>query len=405
MLDFLRKNVIIHKVCLIESICNHLIPLFFRCQFTMQLLRKEVHSMPECNRLNSNKMKKSVRLMALILPVICIVMLMSQTVFAKNTYLINDSGRVVIHTTYTTDPATVLTEAGLELDEDDTFTTEPGLGVSEITVQRKQLITITHGGNTLEVISYGETVESLLERLSLILTKEDTVSVPLNAQTFDGMSITISRSVEVEETYITEIPFETTYCEDPNLEKGVEKVVTAGVNGQKQCTATVVYVDGVEASRTVLTEEITVPSVSEVIAVGTGTGKKPTNKNPLIKPEFTGTPIIGDGYIITPTGERLTYTKVDTYKATAYNRLDPGCTDYNYIGTLCRVGAIAVDPTVIPYGTRMYIVSNDGKYVYGIATAEDCGSAIKGKRLDLYFDTVAECDAFGIRNCQVYFLG
>ena len=60
---------------------------------------------------------------------------------------------------------------------------------------------------------------------------------------------------------------------------------------------------------------------------------------------------------------------------------------------------------MIPYGTRMYIVSNDGRYVYGIATAEDCGSAIKGNRIDLYFDTVAECDRFGIRNCQVYFLG
>ena len=374
--------------------------------------------MLECNRLIATKMTKAKRLIALLLPVICIVLLLSQTVFAKNTYLINDSGRVVIHTTYATDPAAVLDEVGLKLGADDTFTTEPGLGLSEITVQRKQQITINHGGNSLDVISYGETVESLLERLSLILTKEDIVSVPLNSQTFDGLNITISRSVQTEETYIAVIPYETTYCYDPALAEGEEKVLTPGVDGQMLCTANVVYVDGEELSRTLLSEDVIAQPVNAVVAVGTYVEQAPpatqspateppvtTEPSPVVKPEFTGKPIIGDGYIITPNGETLTYTRVEEFKATAYNNQDPGCTEYNYIGTLCRVGAIAVDPTVIPYGTRMYIVSNDGRYVYGIATAEDCGSAIKGNRIDLYFDTVAECDRFGIRNCQVYFLG
>lgn len=370
--------------------------------------------MLECNRLIDNKMNKTMRLAALLLPVICIVLLLSQTVFAKNTYLINDSGRVVIHTTYATDPATVLDEAGLELGVDDTFTTQPGLGVSEITIQRKQLITINHGGNVLEVVSYGETVESLLERLSLILTAEDVVSVPLNSQTFDGLNITVSRSVEMEETYIAVLPYETIYRYDASLAKGEEKVLTPGVNGQVLCTASVVYANGEEISRTVLNEEVVLAPVHAVIAVGTPVEqnvpenepeKTPITPSPVVKPEETGKPIIGDGYIITPEGEYLTYTNVQQFKATAYHKSDPGCTDYNFIGTLCRVGAIAVDPTVIPYGTRMYIVSNDGKYIYGIATAEDCGSAIKGYRIDLYFDSVDECNTFGIRNCQVYFLG
>lgn len=369
--------------------------------------------MLECNRFITKKLTKPMRLVALLLPVICIVLLLSQTVFAKNTYVINDSGRVVIHTTYATDPAEVLNEAGLELSEDDTFTTQNGLGVSEITVQRKQLITINHGGNVLNVVSYGETVESLLERLSLILTKEDVISVPLNAQTFDGLNITISRSVQTEETYVAVIPFETTYCYDATLAEGEEKVLTPGVNGQALYTATVVYLDGQEISRSVLSEDVLLQPVNAVVAVGTyveqvAPEKEPATKpapSPVTKPEETGKPIIGDGYIITPDGEYLTYTNVKEFKATAYHKSDPGCTDYNFIGTLCRVGAIAVDPTVIPYGTRMYIVSNDGKYIYGIATAEDCGSAIKGYRIDLYFDSVEECDTFGIRNCQVYFLG
>ena len=64
-----------------------------------------------------------------------------------------------------------------------------------------------------------------------------------------------------------------------------------------------------------------------------------------------------------------------------------------------------MDPRVIPYGTRMYIVSNDGEYVYGIASAEDCGGGIKGHKVDLYFNTSAECFQFGVRPCTIYILG
>ena len=374
--------------------------------------------MLECNRFITKKMTKPLRYAALLLPVICIVLLLSQTAFAKNTYLINDGGRVVIHTTYATDPAAVLNEAGLQLGEDDTFTTEPGLGVSEITVQRKQLISIVHGGKTLEVVSYGESVESLLERLSLILTTEDVVSVPMNTQTFDGMCITISRSVQTEESYVAIIPFETTYCYDASLAEGEEKVLTAGVNGQAQRTATVVYLNGEEVSRTVLSETVISQPVNAVVAVGTYVEQaapetEPTEPKPTVppttapapKPEVTGKPVIKDGMITTPNGEVLTYTRVEQFKATAYHNSDPGCGIWTATGTLCRVGAIAVDPKVIPYGTRMYIVSNDGRWIYGTAVAEDCGGSIKGNRIDLYFDSVAECNRFGVRNCQVYFLG
>lgn len=364
--------------------------------------------MLESNFLITKKMKKPIRFVTLLLPVICIVLLLSQTVFAKNTYLINDQGKVTLHTTYATDPAQVLDEVGVKLGEDDIFTTQPGLAVSEITVQRKQQITILYGGNTLEVTSYGETVEALLERLSLLLTAEDVVSVSLDTQTYDGMSITIAHAIEMEESYVTTLPFEITYCYDPTVAEGEERVLTAGVNGQALQTDKVTYLGGKEINRIAVSQTVLTEPVNAVIAVGTGENMKPHPQelpDNLVRPQFVGKPIIGDGYIITPEGERLTYTHVDTFKATAYNNLDPGCTEYNYIGTLCRVGAIAVDPTIIPYGTRMFIVTKDGKYVYGIATAEDCGSAIKGKRLDLYFETQDECFRFGIRDCKVYFLG
>ena len=93
-----------------------------------------------------------------------------------------------------------------------------------------------------------------------------------------------------------------------------------------------------------------------------------------------------------------------TVEATAYTKTDAGCDDWTATGTLARYGAIAVDPSVIPYGTRMYIVSWDGSVVYGYATAEDCGGAINGARVDLYYDTYEECIQFGRRDCIIYFL-
>ena len=359
--------------------------------------------MLDCNRHVKKKFTVLTRVLAFLLPVICVLLLLTQTAFAKNTYVINDGGRVTIHTTYTTDPATVLDEVGLELNTDDTFTTNSGIGMSEIHIQRKQTVNIVYGGKTMTVSSYGETVESLLNRLHIILTKDDVVSTTLRTKTYDGMVLTISRNLTVEETYTTTIPHNVQYCYDATLAEGEQKVLTPGQDGQVQCVASVCYVDGKEVSRTVLEQKVISQPVDALIAIGTAAGSMP-DATPEA-PAAPSKPIIGNGVIITPNGETLTYTSSKKMTATAYTNTDPGCTIWTAIGTLCRVGAIAVDPTVIPYGTRMYIVSDDGRYIYGIAVAEDCGKSIKGDRIDLYFDTDAECWTFGIRSCTVYFLG
>lgn len=68
-------------------------------------------------------------------------------------------------------------------------------------------------------------------------------------------------------------------------------------------------------------------------------------------------------------------------------------------GTTPKWGTIAVDPTVIPYGTKVYIPKFDM-----IFTAEDCGSAIKGKRIDIFMNSEAECVKFGRQNMEIKIL-
>lgn len=116
----------------------------------------------------------------------------------------------------------------------------------------------------------------------------------------------------------------------------------------------------------------------------------------------SGSTSASGGVLTTAGGETYYYSKVLTCTATAYSC--EGYVGHTYSGTVARVGAIAVDPSVIPLGTRLYIVTNDGRYIYGYCVAEDTGGSIKGNKVDLYFDTIAECWQFGVRTCTVYVL-
>lgn len=317
------------------------------------------------------------------------------TAFAQTTYVITDGDDVKVYTTYATDPESILNQAGVTLEEDDTYTTQPGDGVSEITVQRQQIITVSNRGEQIQVESYGETVQELLDRLG-IPTYGQTVSAALSEQTYDGMLLSVDSIVQMEQTYTQEIPFETSYCYDPALPEGQRVVLVPGCAGQLKITANVVYTNSVETNRTVVEETVVQQPVNAVVAIGTA-----TEQTEVVNSDA---PLIGDGIIVTADGEVLSYSKKEQYTATAYTKTDAGCNDITATGTTVRVGTVAVDPTVIPYGTRMFIVTNDGTYVYGIGTAEDCGGAIVGNELDLYFDTDAECWEFGVKGCTVYFL-
>lgn len=343
-----------------------------------------------------NRTKWIVRIVALLLPLVCLLPLLSQTAFAQTTtYVIKDGGQTIVHKSRTTDPADVLEEAGFDLDADDLYTTAPGTDGEEITVQRNQTITIDYCGEIMEVSTYGETLESLLNRLGLVATYgTNTVSLPLSTATYDGMQVTVTNTMRKQQIYTQEIPFETTYCYDATLPAGEEKIMVAGVMGQTQIAASVVYENSVEKSREILSETVVEAPVEQIVVVGTGE---------QIDSSVSG-PAIGNGVIITADGEILRYSHSDTFKTTAYTHTDEGCDMTTATGTTVRVGTVAVDPTVVPYGTRMFIVSNDGEYVYGISTAEDCGGGVKGKHIDLYFPTDPECWTYGVRSATVYFL-
>ena len=317
--------------------------------------------------------------------------LLAQTAFAT-TYVINDGDRVVTHTSFATDPAEVLGEAGVPLAEYDTYITEAADREATITINRAQRVTVRYHGQTVLASSQKETVGELLSRLGLELSPEDVLSHGLEEVVFDGMELTVDHIVTCRETFSATLPHETQYCSDAQLPAGTQKIVTPGQNGELLRTADVTYRNGNQTRRSILSETVLRQPVTEVVTVGSGEAAE-------------ALPVIADGYITLPTGEVLTYTHSDTVEATAYTHTDKGCDLTTATGTTVHWGTVAVDPSRIPYGTRMFIIANDGSYVYGIATAEDCGGDIKGDRMDLYMPTYEQCREFGRRRCTLYFLG
>lgn len=354
--------------------------------------------------------------------------LLSQTVFAQTSYIITDGDRVTVHRSYSSDPYEVLTEAGIELEEEDTYETGYADGMNQITVRRMQMVTVINRGAQSVIGTYGETAGSLLARMGITPGTGDTLSCSSETQTYDGMTIELVHTETRIEEEDTTVPYPVNYYEDPELEPGAEIVLVAGQNGLTHVKSEVTYRNGKEVSRTVVQETVQTKPVTQLVirgvdrtimeqpadpepaeqaapaaSSGTASGSSSSGSSSSGGSRYDGSAETSGNVIMTSSGESYTYVDVMTCSATAYTC--EGYVGHTYSGTLARVGAIAVDPTVIPLGTKMYVVSNDGQYVYGYCVAEDIGGGIKGNKIDLYFDTYAECWDFGVRMCTVYILG
>ncbi len=348
----------------------------------------------------------ALRLTILVLMIGMLAGLFSQSVFARNSYVITDGENVTVHQSYSTDPDVVLDEVGIELSDEDTYTTSYNDGVSRIDIQRMQLVTVDCRGKQQTVGTYGETVQQLLDRLEITLGDRDRVSCDLALLTYDGLQVDIIHSETGYEESETVMPYETNYFEDQSLEPGEEIVLIEGQDGMIRIQEQIFFENGREVSRKTISSEIISEPVTRLVVRGPKTVLRAQPDEPEYVVQADTAPVkrgnISDNTITTSGGMTYNYSYKLAVTCTAYSC--EGRTGITATGTVARVGAVAVDPRYIPLGTKMYIVSNDGKYVYGYCVAEDTGGLIKGLKIDLYFDTEAECWDFGIRSCTAYII-
>lgn len=218
------------------------------------------------------------------------------------------------------------------------------------------------------------------------------LSEPLNANT----NIIINRVDYVTEVKLESIDYATEYKEDDNYVIGYSKVLVDGEEGELAKTICHTYVDGKLASSDVVSTEITEEPVDEVIVQGTA------EVNPIAAMSISQLDV-PDYLTLDENGIPTSYSKVLTGKSCAYSAKPTAKTAS---GRQVKVGYVAVDPSIIPYGTELYIVSTDGKYVYGYAVAADTGTALLDGRIlvDLFMESYDASCQWGAKQVNIYVL-
>ena len=286
-------------------------------------------------------------------------------VTAHKNITINLDGENLEVATFKGNVQAVLSQQGIYLSDKDKI--EPSL-TSEISdndvisIKKAVPVEVMVDGKNIEIDSAEDSVKNMLVKEGINLNDLDKVEPSLETELSKDLKIKITR---VEEKTIVEkepIDFETVVKEDNSLESGVKKTTQEGSAGEKEITMKLVMEDGKEVSR-----EVVVKGTMEKLVLSRGNDNINYKKAMVVE----ATAYSGDG--ITATG--------------TVPKRDPN-----------GLSTIAVDPRVIPLGTKVYVEG------YGYAVAEDTGGAIKNNIIDLFLNSAPECKQWGRRNVNLYII-
>lgn len=290
----------------------------------------------------------------------------------------------------TTDPQLLAQAAGFQLSaHDDTLFADSGGSLALLKVVRAYPVALyADGQEYVAEVSVG-TVEEAVQRAGIQLSKDDFTEPALDSRLYEGMPDIVIHRVTYEDTVTTQpIPHGEEYVEevqDPEGQYIHEILAQEGADGTKEVTTRAKYVDGEYVSSEVVNETVLTPAQNTIY-------KRVQNNivSPLPAP---------DG-ITVENNVPSSYSEVYTMKATGY--YSPRGMGASGLGLY--YGTFAVDPTLIPYGTKVYIVSTDGQFVYGWAIATDTGAFIHQNRMqvDLFYETYEESAANGVKEVYVY---
>lgn len=266
----------------------------------------------------------------------------------------------------------VLAASGVELGTHDRV--DPALDTKledgmEIVISRAIPVTVQIDGDKRREMTTARTVGELIDELDLTVGSCDLVRPERSTVLEPDLAVAVIRVTEETVEEEAEIPFGVTRRTAYNLEKGKTKVQSAGSPGLEKKTWKVTYHDGVEVSRELVSSETVCEPENQVVLVG-------------------AMDTVSRG------GQDLRFSRALTARATAYTYTGRNTATGKPPGP----GTVAVDPTVIPMGSRLYI---DG---YGHGTAMDVGRSIKGNRIDVFFPTRAQALNWGSRTVNVYVL-
>ena len=341
-----------------------------------------------------------------ILFLCCVGILVSLLYFAQVKEVeVVDGGKKQTYTTFSGTVEEFITEKELQVKPEDIIIPSRDSRLydgSTVYVKRGSPITLKLEEETKEVITHAVTVEGLLQEQEVRLKENDKVLPPLGEKISGGEEVKVFNLKDQEKEYIIKeekIPFSTIRVANPALKEGEKRIIEEGRAGLRENKIKVYFKGEEEVHREKLSSEVAKSPVDRIIEYG------------------------GNEEAISRGGEKLQYEKALKVEATAYC---PGtsaskcpinstgaskCTGYHNDGltftgkeavagegTLKDPHIVAVDPSIIPLKSLLYVEG------LGFAKAEDTGSAIKGKIIDILFDYHPQAKEFGRQERKVYVL-
>lgn len=314
------------------------------------------------------------KVMVLVAALIFTSLVVTGFVWANKKIHIIADGNIVKTTSIHNSPEEVLAKAGIYLGPNDEYRVTQRKKASEpviIEIYRAIPVTVLYNGKTELVLTGKPTVREVADSLNIPATTrtipgEETRPTP-------NMQIKVVNVLEKTEQRHVPIPRPIVRQSDAGLEKGIEGIFEEGRDGLKKAEMAVRYEDGVEVAAQILSEQVIDEPKPQVVHVGT---RETVNTD-------RGT---------------LRFKRVMSMEATAYTPTDGSWHGITASGIPARRGIVAVDPRVIPLGTRVYIPG------YGLALAADTGGAIIGDKIDLCVEDLGEAWEFGRRPVSVYII-
>jgi uncharacterized protein YabE (DUF348 family)/3D (Asp-Asp-Asp) domain-containing protein len=329
---------------------------------------------------------KTYYLVAAIVPALIVVLSVTGFVWARKPVSLVVDGRKTAITTQASRVSDLLEAAGVPVRDGDVVTPSVGARVlagMTVLVKHAVPVTIDFGGERVKLDVVGETVADALVAAGADLSANPGVTPAVSTPLKPGMLISAPRIFVRIVTEETTLAASVVLRKDANLDDGRRLVGAPGAPGRILRVYRVLVTDGVEGPRVLSGERVLVPAKPRIVRVGT---HRQFRLFGFLRGSEARPPVAG--YAPT-TGTRLTVV------TTGYSAAEPGLDPWTATGRRATYGVCAVDPSVIPLGTKLWVPG------YGYAIAADTGGVVHGNLVDLCFDSVADAMSWGRRTVTI----
>jgi len=291
--------------------------------------------------------------------------------------IVKDNEKKTVWTTAAT-VAELLKEQKIALKSHDEVLPNPSQPIKarmKIHLMAAKPLILVDGGNQRQIWSTSTTVADFLKQQGIKLNQLDRVEPSINQTVKENDVVNVIRVEKVTDVVEEPVQYAVVSQLDPNLDKGTEKTLVEGLNGVNSKQYEVILENGKEVVRRLISALVTKEKQDRVVAVGA---------KELVAQVSRGQSVSGQEFYV---------------NATAYTASCNGCSGNTATGLNLRANpnakVIAVDPRVIPLGTKVYVEG------YGYAVAADTGGAIKGYKVDLFFSSKADAFRWGVRKVKL----